>query len=30
MYGIKIDAGQDDALILAGAVCINQMAHGGR
>jgi uncharacterized protein YxjI len=29
-YGVQIDAGQDDALILAIAVCIDEMAHGGR
>ena len=26
-YGVEIDAGQDDALILAVTVCIDQMAH---
>jgi uncharacterized protein YxjI len=29
-YGVEIDAGQDDALILAVAVCIDEMAHPGR
>jgi uncharacterized protein YxjI len=29
-YGVSIDPGQDDALILAVAVCIDEMAHGGR
>jgi uncharacterized protein YxjI len=29
-YGVAIDPGQDDALILAVAVCIDEMAHGGR
>jgi len=29
-YGVEIDPGQDDALILAVAVCIDEMAHGGR
>jgi uncharacterized protein YxjI len=29
-YGVAIDRGQDDALILAVAVCIDEMAHGGR
>jgi uncharacterized protein YxjI len=29
-YGVAIDPGQDDALILAVAVCIDMMAHGGR
>jgi uncharacterized protein YxjI len=29
-YGVEIDAGQDDALILAVAVCIDEMAHSGR
>ena len=29
-YGVSIDPGQDDVLILAGAVCIDEMAHGGR
>ena len=26
-YGIEIAPGQDDALILAGTVCIDQMTH---
>jgi uncharacterized protein YxjI len=29
-YGVEIDAGQDDALILAVTVCIDSMAHEGR
>lgn len=29
-YGVAIDPGQDDIVILAVAVCIDQMAHGGR
>src|SRR5512143_857365 len=29
-YGVEIDAGQDDALILAVTVCIDEMAHSGR
>jgi len=29
-YGVAIDPGQDDALILAVAVCIDEMAHPGR
>jgi uncharacterized protein YxjI len=29
-YGVSIDQGQDDALILAVTVCIDSMAHGGR
>src|SRR5512136_1022030 len=29
-YGVEIDPGQDDALILAVAVCIDEMAHPGR
>jgi uncharacterized protein YxjI len=29
-YGVEIDPGQDDALILAIAICIDEMAHGGR
>jgi uncharacterized protein YxjI len=29
-YGVSIDPGQDDALILAIAVCIDEMAHEGR
>ncbi len=29
-YGVEIDAGQDDAVILAVTVCIDEMAHGGR
>src|SRR5512136_3270323 len=29
-YGVSIDPGQDDALILAIAVCIDEMAHGGK
>jgi len=29
-YGVSIDPGQDDALILAVAVCIDEMAHGGK
>jgi uncharacterized protein YxjI len=29
-YGVEIDAGQDDAMILAIAVCIDEMAHSGR
>jgi uncharacterized protein YxjI len=28
-YGVSIDPGQDDVLILAVAVCIDEMAHGG-
>jgi len=28
-YGIEIDSGQDDALILAVTVCIDQMTHVG-
>jgi uncharacterized protein YxjI len=29
-YGVSIDPGQDDVLILAVAVCIDEMAHEGR
>ena len=29
-YGVAIDPGQDDALILAITVCIDQMAHAGK
>jgi uncharacterized protein YxjI len=29
-YGVEIEAGQDDALILAVAVCIDEMAHPAR
>ena len=29
-YGVSIDPGQDDAVILAVAVCIDEMAHAGR
>jgi len=29
-YGVAIDPGQDDVIILAVAVCIDEMAHGGR
>ena len=29
-YGVSIDPGQDDVLILAVAVCIDEMSHGGR
>lgn len=29
-YGVSIDPGQDDALILAVTVCIDEMAHGTR
>ena len=29
-YGIEIDPGQDDVIILAVAVCIDEMTHGGR
>ena len=29
-YGVEIDAGQDDALILAIAICIDEMAHPTR
>jgi uncharacterized protein YxjI len=29
-YGVAIDPGQDDIVILAVAVCIDQMAHEGR
>lgn len=29
-YGVAIDPGQNDVLILAVAVCIDEMAHGGR
>ena len=29
-YGVAIDPGQDDLIILAVAVCIDEMAHGGR
>jgi uncharacterized protein YxjI len=29
-YGVAIDPGQDDVLILAVAVGIDEMAHGGR
>jgi uncharacterized protein YxjI len=29
-YGVEIDAGQDDALILAVTVVIDEMAHSGR
>ena len=28
-YGVSIDPGQDDVLILAVAVCIDEMSHGG-
>jgi uncharacterized protein YxjI len=28
-YGVEIAPGQDDIVILAAAVCIDQMAHGG-
>ncbi len=29
-YGVEVEADQDDVVILAVAVCIDQMAHGGR
>ncbi len=29
-YGVDIESGQDDVVILAVAVCIDQMAHGGK
>jgi hypothetical protein len=29
-FGASIDPGQDDVLTLAVAVCIDEMAHGGR
>ncbi len=29
-YGVAIEPGQDDVLVLAVAVCIDEMAHGGR
>ena len=29
-YGVAIESGQNDVLILAVAVCIDEMAHGGR
>ena len=29
-YGVAIDPGQNDVIILAVAVCIDEMAHGGR
>jgi uncharacterized protein YxjI len=29
-YGVAIEPGQDDVVILAVAVCIDEMAHGGR
>jgi uncharacterized protein YxjI len=29
-YGVSIDPGQNDVLLLAVAVCIDEMAHGGR
>ncbi len=29
-YGVAIEPGQEDVIILAVAVCIDQMAHGGR
>jgi len=29
-YGVSIDPGQDDVLILAVAVCIDEMVHGGK
>lgn len=29
-YGVEIEPGQNDIVILAVAVCIDQMAHGGR
>jgi uncharacterized protein YxjI len=29
-YGVQIDPGQDDVVILAVTVCIDQMAHCGR
>jgi uncharacterized protein YxjI len=29
-YGVAIDPGQDDIVILAVTVCIDQMAHEGR
>jgi uncharacterized protein YxjI len=29
-YGVSIDPSQEDVLILAVAVCIDEMAHGGR
>jgi uncharacterized protein YxjI len=29
-YGVAIDPGQDDIVILAVAVCIDEMAHEGR
>jgi uncharacterized protein YxjI len=29
-YGVEIDEGQDDILVLAATVCIDMMAHEGR
>ena len=29
-YGVAIDPGQEDVIILAVAVCIDEMSHGGR
>jgi uncharacterized protein YxjI len=29
-YGVEIEPGQDEALILAIAICIDEMSHGGR
>jgi uncharacterized protein YxjI len=29
-YGVSIDPGQNEALILAAVVCIDEMSHGGR
>ena len=29
-YGVSIDPGQDDVVILAVNVCIDETAHGGR
>jgi uncharacterized protein YxjI len=29
-YGVEIEPGQEDVLILAVTVCIDQMAHAGR
>lgn len=29
-YGAQIDHGQDDVVMLAVTVCIDQMDHGGR
>ena len=29
-YGVSIDPGQDDIIILAAAVCIDEMSHEGR